>query len=69
MPSGMIRSGYGEYHSSNSQSFQARVTARPRSGSFACEYTRPQNPVIIDGKLSDPHTPLMSMSRIRSWMS
>ncbi len=27
MPSGMIRSGYGEYHSSNSQSFHARTYA------------------------------------------
>ena len=47
MPSGMIRSGYGEYHSSNSQSFQACVTASPSSGSEHCEKTRPQNPVIM----------------------
>ena len=66
MPSGMMRSGYGEYHSSYSQSFHARVTARPSSGSEHCENTRPQKPVIIDGKLSDAHTPLMSMSRTRA---
>ncbi len=65
----MIRSGCGRYHSSYIQSFHARVAARPSSGSWACEYTRPQKPVIIDGKLSDAHTPLMSMSRMRASMS
>ena len=45
------------------------MTASPSSGSFACEYTRPQKPVIIDGKLRDAHTPLMSMSRMRASMS
>src|SRR5207237_390083 len=69
IPMGTMRSGYGEYHSSNNQSFHARVTARPSSGSEHCEKTRPQKPVIIDGKLSDAHTPLMSMSRMRASMS
>ena len=69
MPIGMIRSGYGEYHSSKNQSFHARVTASPSSGSCACENTRPQKPVIIDGKFSDAHTPLMSMSWMRASMS
>ena len=45
------------------------MTAAPSSGSDAPEKTRPQNPVIWDGKLSDAHTPLMSMSRMRSSMS
>ena len=58
----MIRSGCGCHHSSCTQSLNARVVARPSSGSEHCEYTRPQKPVIIDGKLSDAHTPLMSMS-------
>ena len=44
-----------------SQSFQARVTATPSSGSLAEENTRPQKPVIWDGKLGDAHTPLRSM--------
>ena len=30
---------------------------------MALKNTRPQNPVIIDGKFTDAHTPLMSMSR------
>ena len=66
MPIGIIRSGCGEYHSSKNQSFHARVVASPSSESFAWENTRPQKPVIIDGKLSDAHTPLMSMSRMRA---
>ena len=33
MPSGTMRSGYGAYHSSWNQSFHARVTASPSSGS------------------------------------
>ncbi len=41
----------------------------PSSGSLAVEKTRPQNPVIWEGKLSEAHTPLMSMSRIRASMS
>ena len=45
------------------------MTASPSSGSSACENTRPQKPVIIDGKFSDAHTPLMSMSRTRASMS
>ncbi|CAB4705258.1 unannotated protein [freshwater metagenome] len=69
MPSGMVRSGYGCHHSSCIQSFHARVTARPSAGSEHCEYTRPQKPVIIEGKLSEAHTPLMSISRTRSWIS
>ena len=69
MPRGMIRSGYGDHHSSWSQSFQACVVAQPRAGSWAWENTRPQKPVIIDGKFIDAQTPLRSMSRMRSWMS
>ncbi len=38
-------------------------TRRRASRSAALKNTRPQKPVIIDGKLSDAHTPLMSMSR------
>ena len=45
------------------------VTASPSSASEHCEKTRPQKPVIIDGKLSDAHTPLMSMSWMRASMS
>ena len=66
MPSGTMRSGCGEYHSSKSQSFHARTQARPRSRSAASKKTRPQNPVIMDGKFTDAHTPLMSMSRTRA---
>ena len=62
----MIRSGCGCHHSSYTQSLNARVVASPSSGSEHCEYTRPQKPVIIDGKLSDAHTPLMSMSCTRA---
>ena len=69
MPSGMMRVGYGEYHSSKSQSFQARVVCTPSSVSLATENTRPQNPVICEGKLREAHTPLMSMSRMRASMS
>ena len=69
MPSGMIRSGNSEYHSSNSQSFHARTHATPTSRSEALKNTRPQKPVIIDGKFTDAHTPLMSMSRTRAWTS
>ncbi len=69
MPMGTIRSGYGDHHSSWSQSFHARVVAQPSSWSSAWANTRPQNPVIIDGKLTEAHTPLRSMSRMRSWMS
>jgi hypothetical protein len=66
IPNGMIRSGCGCHHSSWTQSLNARVVASPSSGSEHCEYTRPQKPVIIDGKLSEAHTPLMSMSRTRA---
>ena len=66
MPIGTMRSGYGEYHSSKNQSFHARVTASPSSGSLQRENTDPQKPVICDGKLTDAHTPLMSMSRTRA---
>ncbi len=69
MPSGTIRSGYGEYHSSKSQSFQAIVTACPRAESEHWLNTRPQNPVIMEGKFTDAHTPLMSMSCTRASMS
>ena len=69
MPSGMTRSGCGCHHASCTQSLNARVVARPSSGSEHCEYTRPQKPVIIDGKLSDAHTPLRSMSCTRASMS
>ena len=45
------------------------VTARPSSGSEHCENTAPQKPVICDGKFTDAHTPLMSMSLTRASMS
>ena len=61
-----MRSGWGCHHASCTQSLNARVVARPSSGSEHCEYTRPQKPVIIDGKLSDAHTPLTSMSCTRA---
>ena len=60
-----MRSGCGWYHSSNSQSFHARTHATPSSWSSTPENTLPQNPVICDGKFTDAHTPLMSMSRTR----
>ncbi len=66
MPSGMMRVGCAVYHSSNSQSFHARMHAWPSSGSLALKNTRPQNPVTIDGKLTAAHTPLRSMSRTRA---
>jgi hypothetical protein len=44
-------------------------TALPELGIGATANTRPQNPVIIDGKLSDAQTPLMSMSFTRAWTS
>jgi hypothetical protein len=69
MPIGTMRSGYGACHSSANQSFHACVTARPSSGSEHCENTRPQNPVIWDGKFTAAHTPLMSMSLTRASMS
>ena len=65
MPSGTMRDGCREYHSSKNQSFHACVTASPSSGSEHRENTDPQKPVICDGKLTDAHTPLMSMSRTR----
>ena len=64
-----MRSGWGWYHSSKSQSFQARMQASPRSRSWASKKTRPQKPVICEGKLTEAHTPLMSMSRTRASMS
>jgi hypothetical protein len=45
------------------------VVCTPSSGSLATENTRPQNPVICDGKFSEAHTPLMSMSLMRASMS
>ncbi len=66
MPIGTIRSGCRECHTSENQSFHARVTARPSSGSEQRENTEPQNPVIWLGKFTDAHTPLMSMSRTRA---
>jgi hypothetical protein len=65
-PSGRNRSGYGRYHSSWIQSFQARITACPSSGSSEPENTDPQNPAMDDGKFMDDHTPAMSMSRTRA---
>ena len=61
-----MRSGYRWYHSSNNQSFHARMHAAPSSRSAAPKNTRPQNPVICDGKFTDAHTPLTSMSRTRA---
>ena len=69
MPIGTMRSACGEYHSSKNQSFHARVTASPRSASPQRENTEPQKPVICDGKFTDAHTPLMSMSRTRAFTS
>ena len=66
MPSGTMRSGCRSYHSSNSQSFQARTHATPSSRSATLKNTRPQNPVICDGKFTAAQTPLMSMSRTRA---
>ena len=60
------RRGARVYHSSYSQSFHARMHAWPSSGSLALKNTRPQNPVIIDGKFTAAQTPLMSMSRTRA---
>src|SRR3954452_25065232 len=67
--SGMMRSGWGEYHSSNIQSFHARVTAAPSSGSEHAEKMRPQKPDSSDGKLSEPLTLLISMSYMRASIS
>ena len=69
MPMGMLRSGWGCHHSSWNQSFQALVTSRPSSGSEHWLNTRPQKPVIWDGKFSAAQTPLMSMSFTRASMS
>jgi hypothetical protein len=66
IPSGTIRVGWAEYHSSNSQSFQARTQAWPSSWSSMSENTLPQKPVICEGKLTDAQTPLMSMSCTRA---
>ena len=66
MPSGTMRSGWGEYHSSKSQSFQARTHARPSSGSLASENSVPPKPVMPEGKFTDDQMPPMSMSRMRS---
>ena len=44
-----------------------RARARePELGIAQRENTEPQKPVICDGKLTDAHTPLMSMSRTRA---
>jgi hypothetical protein len=69
IPIGTSRSGYSECHSSKNQSFHALVAASPSSGSSAWENTRPQNPAIIEGKFTDAHTPLMSMSLTRACTS
>ena len=69
MPSGTMRSGWGLCHSSKNQSFHARVTASPSSGSEHRENTDPQNPVICDGKFTDAQMPLRSMSRMRAPIS
>jgi len=61
-----MRVGWRWYHSSKSQSFHARTHASPRSRSAAPKNTRPQNPVICDGKFNDAQTPSRSMSRTRA---
>ncbi len=66
MPHGTIRSGWGSYHSVNSQSFHARMASIPTSVSSASANTRPQNPVIWEGKLSIAQMPATSMSAIRA---
>ncbi len=65
----MMRSGKVPAHTSACHSFQARKQARPSSGSSEREKTDPQKPATSDGKHSDAHTPLMSMSATRAWMS
>ena len=45
------------------------MTARPSSGSLHSEKTRPENPVIWEGKFNEAHTPLRSMSAMRASMS
>ncbi len=67
--SGMMRSGYVPAHTSACQSFQARIDARPSSGSSDLEKTDPQKPATSEGKHNDAHTPLMSMSATRAVMS
>ena len=42
------------------------MQARPSSGSSARENTAPQKPATSEGKHSDAHVPLMSMSAIRA---
>ena len=69
IPPGTIRSGYSRYHSSWSQSFQARVASRPTSESSASVKTCPQNPVTCDGKFNMAQMPATSMSATRAWTS
>ena len=65
----MIRSGYAWNHSVHSQSFHAFTAALPTSTSLAWANTRPQKPVIIEGKLSIAQMPPRSMSATRAWTS
>src|ERR1700749_3460784 len=67
--SGMMRSGKLPAHTSRCESFQARSTASPNSGSSLFQNTVPANPAISDGKFSDAQIPARSMSAIRALMS
>ena len=67
--SGMIRSGWVPAQTSACQSFQARTQARPKSRSLDLEKTAPQKPATSEGKHTDAHTPLRSMSSTRASMS
>ena len=69
IPQAIIRLGYAWNHSVHNQSFHAFTAAFPTSTSLACANTRPQNPVIIEGKLSIAQIPPRFMSATRAWMS
>ena len=64
--SGMIRSGKVPAQTSWCHWFQARRQASPSSGSSDLMNTDPQKPATREGKHSEAHTPLRSMSATRA---
>ena len=66
IPQGMIRSGWGCHQASNIQSFQARVTARPRAGIGRRGEHTPREPGDLRREIEGRPHPVESMSTIRA---
>ena len=66
IPSGMIRSGCGRVPLLEDPVVPRLDAGQSEFPVLAEKKTRPQKPVICEGKFTEAHTPLTSMSRTRA---